>query len=115
MNETLLVGTYYFDRSYGATVAWEKLWGSADPAMYQQGTSLSGSASGKPDSNAYVLEADWVPFGKSQSWLRPLANLKLGLQYTIYTEFNGGSHNYDGLGRNASNNNTLFLFAWFTF
>jgi len=112
LNETRLVGTYYFDRTYGATVAWEKLFGSADPALYQQGASLSGSANGKPDSNAYVLEADWVPFGKAESWLRPLANLKLGLQYTIYTEFNGGSSNYDGFGRNAADNNTLFLFAW---
>jgi hypothetical protein len=115
VNETRLVGTYYFDRTYGATVAWSKLWGSANPLLYQQGAAVSGSANGKPDSNAYILEADWVPFGKAESWLRPLANLKLGLQYTIYTEFNGGSRNYDGFGRNASDNNTLFLFAWFVF
>jgi hypothetical protein len=115
LNETRLVGTYYFDRTYGATVAWGKLFGSADPALYQQGTPIGGSANGKPDSNDYVLEADWVPFGKGDSWLHPLANLKLGLQYTIYTEFNGAARNYDGFGRNAADNNTLFLFAWLIF
>jgi hypothetical protein len=42
-------------------------------------------------------------------------NLKLGLQYVYYTKFNGSSSNYDGAGRNASNNNTLFLYAWLAF
>ena len=49
-----------------------------------------------------------MPFGKDNSWGRPLANLKLGIQYTIYTKFNGGTKNYDGFGDNASGNNTLF-------
>jgi hypothetical protein len=61
------------------------------------------------------LEADWVPFGKEDSWARPFINWKLGLQYTIYTEFNGASNNYDGYGRNASDNNTLYLFLWTVF
>jgi hypothetical protein len=56
-----------------------------------------------------------VPFGKEDSWARPLANLKLGAQYTIYTRFNGASRNYDGFGRSASGNNTLFLYAWLAF
>jgi len=45
----------------------------------------------------------------------PLANLKLGIQYTIYTLLNGGPKNYDGFGRDASGNNTLFLYAWLVF
>ena len=76
---------------------------------------VSGSANGKPNSNAFILEADWVPFGKADSWGAPFANLKVGLQYTIYTRFNGGTTNYDGFGRNASGNNTLFLYAWLEF
>jgi len=56
-----------------------------------------------------------VPFGKEGAWLSPLANMKLGVQYTIYTLFNGASHNYDGFGRNASDNNALFLTAWWIF
>lgn len=72
----------------------------------------NGSANGKPNSNAFIVEADWIPFGKEGSWARPFVNLKIGLQYVIYTQFNGGNANYDGFGRNASGNNTLFLYAW---
>jgi hypothetical protein len=32
-----------------------------------------------------------------------------------YDRFNGAGHNYDGFGRNASDNNTLFLLAWLDF
>jgi hypothetical protein len=42
-------------------------------------------------------------------------NLKLGAQYIAYTHFNGPSSNYDGAGRNASNNNIFLLFAWLIF
>jgi len=115
VNEARLTATYYYHQTYGATISWEHVWGSADPLLYQQGSAINGSASGSPNSNAFIFEADWIPFGKAQSWLRPLANLKVGAQYTAYTEFNGGSRNYDGFGRSASDNNTLFLFAWYCF
>jgi hypothetical protein len=42
-------------------------------------------------------------------------NLKLGVQYTVYTQFNGGTSNYDGFGRAASDNNALYVFAWMIF
>ncbi|HET6236643.1 MAG TPA: hypothetical protein VFE41_17025 [Acetobacteraceae bacterium] len=42
-------------------------------------------------------------------------NLKLGAQYTLYTQFNGVASNYDGFGRNASDNNALYVFAWMIF
>jgi hypothetical protein len=83
--------------------------------LYTTGSDLTNSVNGKPNSNAFIIEADWVPFGKVDSWMAPWANLKLGIQYTIYTRFNGGSKNYDGFGRNASANNTLYIFAWMVF
>ena len=36
-------------------------------------------------------------------------NLRFSLQYTAYETFNGASQNYDGKGRNAADNNTLYL------
>jgi hypothetical protein len=107
--------TYYYQQTYGATVGWQKSWGTANPLLYGQGTPLSGSANGKPNSNAFIFEADYVPFGKADSWAGPWVNLKLGAQYTLYTQFNGGTTNYDGFGRNAGDNNTLYLFAWLIF
>jgi len=114
LNQIRLNLTYYYQNTYGANFGWQYTTGNANPALFAP-SPLSGSANGKPNSNSFVMEADWVPFGKDDSWGRPLANLKLGVQYTIYTMFNGGSKNYDGFGNDASGNNTLFLFAWLAF
>ena len=122
LNQVRLNASYFYQNTYGLTVAWQKTWGNQNMALYgatDPGTGLppavDGSLNGKPNSNAFIIEADWIPFGKSESWMGPWANLKLGAQYTIYTEFNGASQNYDGNGRNASANNTLYLFAWIAF
>ena len=106
--------TYYYQQTYGATVAWQNTTGTANPVIYAPAP-LTGSANGKPNSNAFIFEADYVPFGKADSWGAPWVNLKLGAQYTLYTQFNGGTTNYDGFGRNASDNNALYLFAWLIF
>jgi hypothetical protein len=45
----------------------------------------------------------------------PIQNLRLMLQYFDYNKFNGGKSNYDGAGRNASANNTLFFNAWIAY
>ena len=99
--------SYWYQNTYGVTLGWQNTWGPANPVLYTTGTDVTNSANGKPNSNAFIIEADWVPFGKEGSWLSPWANLKLGVQYTAYTQFNGGNKNYDGFGRNASDNNTL--------
>jgi hypothetical protein len=109
-----LTGSYWYKNTYGVNASWQKTWGPANPVLYHPDP-LTGSNNGKPNSNAFIFEVDWVPFGKEDSWLRPLANLKLGVQYTVYTQFNGGNSNYDGFGRNASGNNTLYVFAWLAF
>lgn len=103
--------SYWYKNAYGVTLGWQKTWGPANPVLFVGG----GSANMKPDSNAFIVEADWVPFGKDDSLWAPFLNMKLGVQYTAYTQFNGGSSNYDGAGTNASDNNTLLLFAWLIF
>jgi hypothetical protein len=108
--------TYYYKQTYGATVAFDTIWGKENQLLYNSGANDgTGSASGSPNSTYFVLEGDWVPFGKEESLWRPFVNMKLGLQYYIYTRFNGAAHNYDGFGHNASDNNTLFLFLWTVF
>jgi len=86
--------------------------GGSDATLYAPAP-ISGSNSGSPDSTGYIGQIEYVPFGKADSWLRPFANLRLGVQYTYYTRFNGGGANYDGSGRSAHDNNTLYLFTWF--
>lgn len=103
--------SYFYQQSYGLTVGISNVSGNSDPVLYAPAP-ISGSANGKPNSNAFIVEADWIPFGKDGSWGAPFANLKLGAQYTAYTQFNGGGKNYDGFGRSASGNNSIYLFSW---
>ena len=95
-------GTYYYERKYGATLAYFRTTGSADEGLY--GTDSSGNPR-TPNTDGYIVELDWVP----------IQNLRLLLQYTGYSKFNGASDNYDGTGRNARDNNTLFFDVWVAF
>ena len=88
--------------------------GSRDEGLFASGAD-TGSRTGKPDSRGTILQADWTPFGQTESWAAPWVNLRLGVQYTWYDKFNGAARDYDGFGRNARDNNTLFLFAWMAF
>lgn len=106
---------YWFENTYGLTLGWQRIWGPSSQVAYGLAGSNPISFNGKPNSNAFTIEADWVPFGQEKSLWRPWANVKLGLQYTLYTEFNGASSNYDGAGSNAGDNNTLVLYAWTAF
>jgi hypothetical protein len=45
----------------------------------------------------------------------PWLNTKLAVQYVWYNKFNGSKNNYDDAGRNASDNNTLYVLAWLVF
>jgi len=104
--KTLRVGGHYFyRRKYGAGLGYFSTTGSEDAGLYATGDPLTGFADNKPDSNGWTGEVDWVPY----------QNTKIALQYTMYNKFNGGNNNYDGAGRNASDNNTLYLLGWLNF
>jgi hypothetical protein len=100
-----VTGSYFYKRKIGGSVQYFSTTGTRDPVLYATGTAVLGSASGKPNTQGFVVEADYMLF----------LNTKLGVQYTPYTKFNGRSHNYDGAGRDASDNNALFVFVWTAF
>jgi hypothetical protein len=97
--------TWYLDAKYGATVGWFRVSGNGDNGLYNTGDPVTGSINGSPNSSGYVLEGNWLP----------KRDVRLSLQYTAYRTFNGASSNYDGFGRNAHDNDTLFLIGWFMF
>jgi hypothetical protein len=107
-----------------ASFIWRQTWnaslglfdvsGGRDAVLYAPAP-VSGSLSGSPDTRGYTLQLEYVPFGKIDSWLHPWVNLRLGVQYTAYTHFNGGTSNYDGFGRSARGNDSLLVFAWLAF
>lgn len=96
--------SYYYRRKYGGTLAYFQTTGSTDPGLYGSAP-VTGSANGMPNSNGIILEADYLP----------IPQVKLSVQYTWFLKFNGARYNYDGNGRNASDNNTLYLLAWLVF
>lgn len=75
---------------------------TSDPTAGAPSVRVNGNATGRPDTRGWTLEAFWTP----------VQYLRLGLQYTAYSRYNGASSNYDGFGRNASDNNSLFLYLW---
>ena len=111
LNSTALNASYYYAGHYGVTLARFGLRGSSDAQLFAPAPA-SGSRTGRPNSAGTMLQADWTPFGAADSWRAPWANLRLGVQYTRYDKFNGAARDYDGFGRDARDNNTLFLFLW---
>jgi hypothetical protein len=97
--------TYYYLMKYGVTLGYRKTTGDTDAGLYSNGDPIDGSANGSPNSAAVILELNWLPW----------RDRRFSLQYTAYTRFNGGSTNYDGFGRNAHDNDTLYFVAWFPF
>ncbi len=118
LNSAKLKGSYYYshgDAKYGATVQYFSIWGSADTGLFAPGP-ITGSNNGRPDTHGWIFELNYLPFINSNiTSLWPWAQVKFSLQYTLYNKFNGAGSNYDGFGRNASDNNTLFLYAWLAF
>jgi hypothetical protein len=90
-NRVVLTGQYFDIR------------GTSDPTLY--GLDINGNAL-TPNSNGWMAEIAYIPFGASKSFGWPWFNARIGLQYTYYTKFNGTT-----IG--AHDNNTLFLHAWF--
>ncbi len=114
LNQFTATATYFYEKTYGINFSIQKTSGSSDAVLYAPAP-LTGSNNGSPNSLGLITELDWVPFGKNDSWAQPFVNMKFGLQYAVYPQFNGGGSNYDGFGRSAGANNTLYAFAWLAF
>jgi len=98
---------YYYRSLIGdivGSISYFSITGKTDPVIYFASPD-EGSRTGSPNSNGYILETDFRPWDK----------IKFSLQYVIYNKFNGASSNYDGSGRNASDNNTLYAVVWLMF
>ena len=70
---------------------------SADP--------VDGYKTASPNSNGVIAQVTYLP------WL----NTQFSVQYVAYSKFNGAATNYDGSGRNAADNNTLYVAGWVVF
>jgi hypothetical protein len=112
--------SYVYQARYGGSIALFNLTGSTDSASQSSGydpltgtitssadagapsTRVNGNLSGNPATRGSTWEGFWMP----------IQNLRLGVLYTAYDKFNGARDNYDGFGRNARDNNSVFIYAW---
>jgi hypothetical protein len=99
-----LSAEYSYQRKIGGSLGYFSTTGSTDPLLYPV-SAATGSATGSPNSSGYIAEVNYLPF----------LNTKLQLQYVAYEKFNGLKSNYDGSGRSASDNNTVYLLVWLNF
>lgn len=97
-------GSLLTAKRVGLTLSYFSTTGDADALRYPAGA-VFGSGSASPNSGGVMAELEALP------WL----NTRFALQYVAYTKFNGGTTNYDAAGRNASDNNTLYLYTWLVF
>ena len=98
LNTVMANAEYHFGNKYTGTFGVFNTGGTVNTGLYNATT---GSANGDPRGAGYLASVSYWPW----------QNLQLAAQYTGYTRFNGGSTNYDGSGRNASANNTIYLDA----
>jgi hypothetical protein len=96
-NSFKIDGNLYLKNGLGATLGYFNTKGTKDENV--------GSLNNKPDSNGFIAQLEYLP------WY----NTKFALQYVTYNKFDGNQNNYDGNGRNAPNNNTLYLLVWLNF
>lgn len=105
LNTTQANVEYHHGGRYSGAFGLFSTTGTADATLFASGTAITGSASGSPNSDGYILNLSW--------W--PAQNIDLSAQYTGYLKFDGAKTNYDGFGRNASDNDTVYLLARFVF
>ena len=91
--------SYIYQAKYGGSLSFFNLTGTTtSPDL----TRVTGNLSGDPATSGLTYEAFWMP----------VQYVRVGAQYTAYSKFHGASDNYDGSGRNARDNNTLFFYVW---
>ena len=110
--------TYAYHARFGGSLSYFDVSGTSNPALQtsafdpanpgqllEGSEGVTGNLAGNPGTRAWTAGAFWTP----------VQYARVGLEYTAFTRFNGASTNYDGFGRNARDNNTVFLYVWGAF
>jgi hypothetical protein len=104
LNTVRVAAMYHIASRFAFTLAPFSTTGTSDATLYRAAP-MTGNAAGSPNSSGVIAETDVMPW----------QNLRFQFQYVAYRKFNGAATNYDGAGRAAKDNNTLFVLAWVLF
>ncbi len=107
LNTMMAKASYVYREKYGASLTYKTVSGSADAGVYAD------NATNKPDSEVWTPELFWMP----------RQNMRLGVQFNMFTKFNGSSTAYDAplaattpsTPRDASDNNNTYVYFWMAF
>ena len=98
-------GTWVYDKVYSLQAGFSSVWGSKDALLYGD------SAIGSPNAQYVTVDASWSPFMDGGPDVYKTFNVRMGVQYTHYFKLFGASHNFNGAGINASDNDTVWLYC----
>ncbi len=104
LNQFKIDGSLFLNTGVNFTLGYFNTTGTADNILYAP-ADMDGSRAGVPNSSGILAQLDYLPW----------KNTKISLQYVAYSKFNGAKTDYDGAGRNASDNNSIYLQLWFLF
>jgi hypothetical protein len=104
LNSVRLDAMYRIGQRFGFALAPFAVSGTTDATLYAPNP-VDGSRTGEPNSQGLIGELD----------VNPWENLRVQLQYVMYSKFNGAVTDYDGSGRKASDNNTVYLAIWIVY
>jgi hypothetical protein len=96
-------GSYAYDKSWVFHTGYFLTNGSNDPTLYGITDPSGNLINASPNTAGYTLQIN-----------RSITqNVQVMAQYRGFVRFNGLRHNIDGMGRNASDNNALWLSVFF--
>jgi len=102
-------GNWYYEHRYGIGVGYFYSHGDRSSYYYDAygspGDGTGFQPNSRPDTNGEMVQLDWLPW----------QNTRFSFQYIAYNKFNGAVNDYNGQGRNASDNDTWLLNALFGF
>lgn len=100
-----LSGSYSYDNTWTFQGGYLMTNGNRDSTLYAISDPQGNLVTSSPKTTGYTLEV-----------MRMITqNIQVSAQYRGFTQFNGLRRNVDGMGRSASDNNTLWLNVFFAF
>jgi hypothetical protein len=105
--------SYIYDHTVSLTGGFFRLNGSADAIAYANNFNFS------PNSQGWTVDLAYLPFSHGAPGPWPWLNTRIGVAYSWWTRFDGGTSDIDPVQcpgcRSAKNNDTLLLYAWTAF
>jgi len=107
--------TYAYDARYSVTLGYFNTTGSTDFDPTATIPSFFATNNGSPNSSGEIIDIGYSPWSRGGPVFWPWLNTRFGVKFLHYDKLQGASTNYDGMGRNARDDDSTLLYAWTAF